>query len=452
MCTVTGTVKQQRQQRHGAGGPLRRVQIGNALSAFGSGFTMPYMFVYVDQVRGLGSFAAGMVFTVFALAALAVLPFTGRGIDRYGPRPVLLAGAGLAATGAFAFGHATSTPLLLVSAFLFGGGVTTCQPALATMIVRCSTKATRSRAFALQFTLVNLGMSIGALVGGQIVDVADPASMTRLFTIEALTFLGLAAVTGLARIPAAAPVLVAEPVAAAGREAKGLRALVADRAMLRLCLLAGLIFFTCYGQFESGVAAFATDTVGTAPSVLGLAIGVNGLTIVVLQMFVVKITERRRRTTAMAAAGVVWLGAWAMALVAGLVRGEAMLATVAIVSVYALFGVGESLLAPTMGPIVAELAPARLLGTYNSGYAMVKQIAIAVGPAVGVLLVGSGTWPLYLAAMAGCTVLVVVMALRLRPYLTPAQDNAPAGQAPAAAPAEEHAPLAAPARGLQIAA
>lgn len=118
-----------------------------------------------------------------------------------------------------------------------------------------------------------------------------------------------------------------------------------------------------------------------------------------------------------------------------------MAATVAIVSIYALFGVGESLLAPTMGPIVADLAPTRLLGTYNAGYALVKQIAIAVGPAVGVLLVGSGTWPLYLAAMAGSTLLIVAMALRLRPHLTAEQDNA--------APAVVRAPVV---RELQTAA
>ncbi|KDN85778.1 MFS transporter [Kitasatospora cheerisanensis] len=406
------------------GGRLRRVQIGNALSAFGSGFTLPYMFVYVNEVRGLGSAAAGAVFTVFALAALAVLPFIGRGIDKYGPRPVLLAGTAMAAVGAFAFGQAGSAPTLLVSSFLFGAGFTTCQPALATMIVRCTRKAERSRAFALQFTLVNLGMGIGALVGGLIVDTSDPASLTRLFTIEAVTFLGLAAVTGTARIPAAEvePADVGAGVeAAAGRG--GLRALVADKAMLRLCLLAGLIFFTCYGQFESGVAAFATHTVGTPESTLGLAIGANALTIVVLQMFVVRLTERRRRTTAMAAAGVVWLAAWGMALVAGLIREDQLAATVAIVAIYALFGVGESLLAPTMSPIVADLAPARLLGTYNSGYALVKQIAVAVGPAVGVMLVGSGTWPLYLISMAACTLLIVAMAFRLRGFLTPAQDN-----------------------------
>ncbi|MEV7175779.1 MFS transporter [Kitasatospora sp. NPDC093679] len=420
---MTGTVKQWVRRADAAGGPLRRVQAGNALSAFGSGFTMPYMFVYVDQVRGLGSLAAGTVFTVFALAALAVLPFTGRGIDRYGPRPVLLAGAVLAAVGAFAFGQAATAPTLLVSSFLFGAGITACQPALATMIVRSTGRAGRSRAFALQFTLVNLGMGIGALAGGQIVDPADPASLTRLFTIEALTLLGLALVAGTARIPQAEPVPAAGHGAGRG-QGQGLRTVMKDKAMLRLCLLAGLIFFTCYGQFESGVAAFATDTVGTAPSVLGIAIGANALTIVLLQMVVVRLTERRRRTTAMAAAGVVWLGAWTAALVAGLVRSDALAATVAVVAVYALFGVGESLLAPTLGPIVADLAPARLLGTYNAAHALVKQMAIAVGPAVGVLLVGAGTWPLYLLAMTACTVLIVVLAVRLRGHLTPAQDNA----------------------------
>jgi MFS family permease len=264
-------------------------------------------------------------------------------------------------------------------------------------------------------------MGLGALVGGQIVDAADPASLTRLFTIEALSLLGLAAVTGTARIPGVAPVLVD----VTGGQS-GLRALASDKAMVRLCLLAGLIFFTCYGQFESGVAAFATDTVGTAPATLGYAISANAVAIVTLQMFVVRLTERRRRTTAIAAAAVVWLGAWTMALVAGLIRTEALAATVAIVAVYFLFGVGEALLAPTLSPIVADLAPARLLGTYNAGFALVKQVAIAVGPAVGVLMVGSGTWPLYLATMAASTLLIVALAVRLRRHLTPAQDNAPA--------------------------
>ena len=403
---------------------IRQVQIGNALSAFGSGFTVPYMFVYVNQVRGLGSMTAWLVFTLFALAALVALPLAGRGIDRYGPRPVLVAGAVTASLGALSFGHATGGGHILMSAFLFGGGVAAVQPALATMIVRCSTPATRAHAFALQFTLVNLGMGIGAMIGGQIVDVHHPASLTLLFTVEALMFLVLAAVTGGVRIPAA-------PAAPAGAASAGpgdrprsdLRTLLADKAMIRICVLAGLIFFTCYGQFESGVAAYATDVVGTSPSVLGLALGVNTLAIVVLQMIVVRITARRRRSTAIAATGLVWLGAWVAAATAGLVSNGTV-ATAAMLSVYMLFGVGEALLAPTLGPIVADLAPAHLLGSYNAAFSLVKQVAVAMGPAAGVLLVGSGLSPEYLLVMAGCTVLIVVLALRLRTQLTRVQDNA----------------------------
>ena len=74
------------------GAAMRRIQVGNALSAFGLGFTVPYLYVYVAQVRDLGAMTAGVVLAVFAVAALVVLPFTGRVIDRRGPLPVLLVG------------------------------------------------------------------------------------------------------------------------------------------------------------------------------------------------------------------------------------------------------------------------------------------------------------------------------------------------------------------------
>ncbi|RAG82894.1 MFS transporter [Streptacidiphilus pinicola] len=405
-------------------GALRRVQVGNALSAFGSGFTLPYMFVYVERVRGLGSLTAWLVFTLFAAAALVVLPLGGRGIDRFGPRPVLVAGAVLTSLGALSFGLATTHWTILVAAFLFGAGVTTCQPALATMVVRCSTRTTRAHAFALQFTLVNLGMGIGAMIGGQLVDVSRPGSLTLLFSIEALMFLVLAAVTGTVRLPAA--VAVEDASAATARKAGGsdFRTLLGDRPMVKLSILAGLIFFACYGQFESGVAAYATSTVGISPSALGIGLGVNTFAIVLLQMFVVRITARRRRTTAIAATGLVWLAAWIFAGVAGLFHGGSFAAIGSMMMTYALFGVGEALLAPTLGPIVADLAPARLLGTYNAAFALVKQVAIALGPALGVLLVGAGLSTVYLAVLSLFCVAITVAAWRLRKVLPAIADNA----------------------------
>lgn len=411
---------------------LRRVQIGNALSAFGSGFTLPYMFVYVDQVRGLGSMTAWLVFTLFGLAALAVLPFTGRAVDRYGPRPVAVAASAVAALGALGFGFSTGTLPLLASAFVFGAGVTTVQPALATMIVRCSEPARRAHAFAFQFTAVNIGMGVGALAGGQIADVHHPGSLELLYTIEAAMFLVLGAVVSRVRVPAVASV---RPIGGSVGSGGQWRALAGDRAMVRLLVLAAVVFFSCYGQFESGVSAYATSTVGVSPSVLGFGLGVNTLVIVVLQMGVVRLTARHRRTTAIIATSVVWLGAWAAASAAGLLRGEGAAATVGLLLTYALFGVGEALLAPTLGPVLAELAPASRLGSYNAVYALVKQVAIAIGPAAGVLLVGAGLAPVYMVAMAVTTAAIALLALRLRSALTPRQDAAPDAE-PEPLPAE----------------
>ncbi|KPC94428.1 hypothetical protein ADL27_14510, partial [Streptomyces sp. NRRL F-6602] len=63
------------------GAALHRIQLGSALAAFGIGFTVPFLYVYVAQVRGLGAGTAGFVLAAFAMAALVVLPVVGRVID-----------------------------------------------------------------------------------------------------------------------------------------------------------------------------------------------------------------------------------------------------------------------------------------------------------------------------------------------------------------------------------
>ncbi|MYS06206.1 MFS transporter [Streptomyces sp. SID6041] len=144
---------------------MRRIQAGSALSAFGLGFTVPYLYVYVAQVRDLGAATAGVVLAVFAMAALVVLPFSGRAIDRRGPVPVLLVASVVAAVGAVAMGFASSVPAAVGAAALLGAGTAVLQPALATMIVWCSTPVGRTRAFAMQFFLQNLGLGVGGLIG-----------------------------------------------------------------------------------------------------------------------------------------------------------------------------------------------------------------------------------------------------------------------------------------------
>jgi MFS family permease len=403
------------------GAALRRIQLGSALSAFGNGFTVPYTFVYVAQVRGLGAGVAGVVLAMFAVAALFVLPFTGRAIDRRGPVPVAVAGTVLAACGSLGLGLSGSEPVVVLAAAALGAGISVVQPALATTIVWCSTTATRSRAFATQFFLANLGLGAGGLMGGLIVDTSDPSSFIRLFAIEAAMFLVLGAVVASVRLPRA--VLADEPVPGSGSGRGGWEQPLRHRAMVLLCVLGFVLFFACYGQFESGLSAFAVSVARISPATLGVALAANTAAIVLAQFVVLRLVERRRRSRVIAVVGLVWAVAWLIAGVSGLARTHHAVAVMAIVSTYALFGLGEAMLAPTVSPLVADLAPEGMVGRYNAAFALVKQLALALGPAVGGLVAAAKAYDAYVVLLVACSLGVSALALRLGRELAASQDT-----------------------------
>ncbi|GAA3266833.1 MFS transporter [Streptomyces lavendulae] len=422
------------------GAAMRRIQAGNALTAFGIGFTVPFLYIYVAQVRGLGSMAATSAFVAFALGALVALPFTGRVIDRRGPVPVVIGAAVAASVGALSLGLSTGIVAILLSALALGAGQAVMQPALATMIVWCSTPSTRTRAFALQFFMQNLGLGIGGLVGGQIVDESRPASFTLLFGIEAVMFLVLAAVIATVRMPQVAGLKDAMPQKDGAQAGGGWKRMLQHKAMVQLCVLGFVLFFACYGQFESGLAAFGTEAAGITPSTLGFALAANTGAIVVAQFVVLRLVEKRRRSRVIALVGLIWTVAWVIAGFSGLGHGSAVMAAGAFVTTYALFGIGEAMLSPTLAPLVADLAPEGSVGQYNSAFALVKQMALALGP-LGVPL-GAGIPMLYIGVFVAVSLGIAWLALRLGRQLSPVQDNpslsrvvAQGGPAVGAAPA-----------------
>ncbi|MGW4023687.1 MFS transporter [Streptomyces sp. NPDC005009] len=421
------------------GAAMRRIHVGNALSAFGLGFTVPYLYVYVAQVRGLGAMTAGLVLAVFAVAALIVLPFAGRAIVRRGPLPVLLVALVTAAVGALSLGLSSGAATVLLSAAALGAGQAVMQPALATMIVDCSTMENRSRAFATQFFLQNLGLGVGGLIGGHLVDPTKANSFVLLFAIEAAMFLLLVVVMATARMPHA-PRVGGAPAQSAKSSWKQL---LGNRAMVQLCVLGFVLFFACYGQFESGLSAYGVEAAGISTSALGTALAANTLMIVVAQFAVLRFVERRKRSRVIASVGLIWAVAWAVAGYAGLGNGSQTMATAAFISTYALFGLGEAMLSPTLAPLVADLAPTGMAGQYNSAFALVKQLALAVGPAVGGPL-GASLHAPYVVIFLLFSLGITVLAVRLGRQLTDVQDQpsvarsrvvvqggAAAGQAPA---------------------
>ncbi|HEV7625960.1 MAG TPA: MFS transporter, partial [Streptomyces sp.] len=156
---------------------------------------------------------------------------------------------------------------------------------------------------------------------------------------------------------------------------------------------------------------------------LGIALAANTAVIVLAQYGVLRLVERRRRSRVVALVGLIWAVAWLAAGASGLVHGTQAVATALLITTYALFGLGETMLSPTVAPLVADLAPPRLMGQYNSAFALVKQLALAIGPAVGGLLAATGAYGVYIVMFVGCSLGVSVLALWLGRRLTAVQDR-----------------------------
>jgi MFS family permease len=89
-----------------------------------------------------------------------------------------------------------------------------------------------------------------------------------------------------------------------------------------------------------------------------------------------------RRTHAFAAASALFAVSLLAVLPATLTQSE-LAATSLLVVVAIVFAIGECFHIVVLGPLVADMAPAHLLGRYLSVYGLTFSISLALGPAIG---------------------------------------------------------------------
>ena len=75
------------------------LQVGGVLNSFGNGVVLPFLVIYLHDVRGFGLGVAGLIVAMSAAAQLCAGVLAGPLIDRFGARLVLGAGLVLQAIG-----------------------------------------------------------------------------------------------------------------------------------------------------------------------------------------------------------------------------------------------------------------------------------------------------------------------------------------------------------------
>ena len=337
--------------------------------------------------------------SLIAVFALVVFGPAGSLTDRLGARVMLLLATTSQAVGCVILAFAT-TPAAVALAFLFiGFNFGIAWPAFNALIAAVVSGPARQQYFGINFALVNLGIGLGGVIGGIVVDVERPETFTAIFLADAVSMLvPIALLLGPLRHVHGR----AERPEHASDEPGSYLTILRQPSVLWLTLLTFVATFVGYGQMEAGMPAFARGVAEVSTGVVGFAFAVNTAVIVGLQFFVLGRISGRRRTRVFMVMSALWAVSWIVLGLAGLVPGS-VAASAAVLVFMGLFALGETMLQPTVPAITNDLAPDHLRGRYNAISAGAFQGGTILGPVVAGVLLQHQLAAAYIAMLvAGC--------------------------------------------------
>lgn len=367
--------------RTGLPRPVLILQAGNALNYFGYGLILPFEIIYLHQIRGFSTSIAGLVLAAtMGTSAIVTLP-TGALLDRYSAKAIVVVGSLASALGYAGLAYVELPWQAFACAIVGGAGLGVAGTANRNMVVTLVKPEQRVASFALNRVAGNFGIGSGATVGGFLVASAQQLSSFQiLYLFDAVTFAGFALI-----VLAAVPSPRAVTVAATHATGTGFRAVARDRLFLTVIGLNIVLVVVGHTFFSNILSPFAKDHTPVGPAAIGIIFAINTAFVVIAQIPAVRIVARMRRTHAFAATSALFGVGLLAVLPATLIHSElaaaSLLAGVAIV-----FAIGECVHILVLGPLVADMAPAHLLGRYLSVYTLTFTISLALGPAIGGLL------------------------------------------------------------------
>lgn len=366
---------------------------------------IPFLSLYMSREVGLSTGQVSWVLVAFGLGSLTGSYGMGRLCDRLGP--VVIQKVTLGAAGAVFFfvpfleSFWTLSAAVFLVAF-FGDGF---RPAIMASVANAVPPELQARSLGLVRMAANLGVGIGPAAGGLLASV----DYRYLFVADGLTC--WAALVFLA--------VMVPPLTGKAREATPEEAALPTVSPLKdptfMALMVVVLFLSCILFQVFGVyPLYLGEVFGLKEQVIGLVLAFNALVILVLEMPLIKLLEKRNPFL-LVGAGVALMG-----LGFGLTPfGQPLPLLLGTVVIWT---VGEMVALPFSNSLVTSLA-GRRSGEYMGIYTSMFSIALLIAPASGIWVYGRyGGGVLWLGTgLAGLVGLAVCWLLRPRPlrYATP---------------------------------
>ncbi|MEV0316894.1 MDR family MFS transporter [Streptomyces sp. NPDC050658] len=326
-------------------------------------FVATFMALYLTLDRGYSATYAGLVAALHGLGG--VISSLGAGVmtDRLGRRPTLLIAQASTAISVALLGFMKDPIAIAGVAFLVGMASNASRPAVQAMMADIIRPEDRVRAFSLNYWAINLGFAVSSMGAGFIAEFSYLAG----FLIEAGMTMACAILV-FVKLPESRPVRTAlekeaEPEVGLGTVLRDGRFM----GVVGLSFLIALIF-----QQGSVGLPVAMGQAGFTPADYGMAIAVNGVLIVALQIPVTRFIEHRDPQRLLIIS----------ALLAG--YGFGLTAFAGSIGVFALtvcvWTLAEIVNAPTQTGLVVRLSPTHGRGRYQGMYTLSWAVAALVAP------------------------------------------------------------------------
>ncbi|MEV4379924.1 MFS transporter [Streptosporangium sp. NPDC049644] len=390
---------------------------GDAVSALGTGMTLPFFLIYLHRMRDIDLAVAGPIFSMIAVAGLVGNPLGGLLADRFGAKQTTVSGLVIVSAGTAGLAVIQSAWQGFLAAGVYGLGIAITAPAFQSLLGGSVPAELRAQAFAVRQAAINVGSSVGGLVSAFVVSFSSLRSFVILYLLDAATFLIFAALIGrFTRNPSQPQKTSITAVAG------GYREVVSNRLLRRIWILVVAVVVCGFAAYYTAYPIYATEVGGLDAGALRFTFIAQTCTIVVAQLFVLRLMTGRRRTRGFALCAVLMAAAWVTVLATPLL-GDGGLVLAGFTIALMLFAVGDAFLAPTVPPIINDLATDSNRGRYNGAYTLAWTSGYVIGPGLAGMVLGAGHGSVYFVVLVGALALVAVQAIRLERLLPPSVNG-----------------------------
>jgi MFS family permease len=333
---------------------------------------LPFLTIYLTIKEGLSAGDAGLVIAFYGAGALVTAPLSGKLSDKMGA--LLMMKLSLIISGSFLFIYSfvNNFYLILILTFFLAIVNESFRPANLSIISQIVPPLQRRTAFALNRLAINLGMSIGPVIGG----ILSEVNFSFLFYIDGATsiiagvFLVFSKWQSVNTEKADSNVQNFDLNIVHSHILKDKRYLYFLLAMLPVPLI--------YFQHLGAMPLFFVQELGFSTSIYGLVFAINTIIIIFIEVPLNNSMNRWNERKSLALGAIlIGIGFGAMAFASNLT---------AIIITVIIWTFGEMIFFPVSASHVSGFAPEKKQGEYMGYYQMIFSIAFLIGPWLGALV------------------------------------------------------------------